>query len=161
MPDTGGNIPTKEMNFSTKDEVIEWILRNQLGRRNLTDVQRNEVALRYEEVIDKQMKEKQSQNGKNQSSNLQNVGSRSNEPLPISKTTKRKELAKIAGTSEGSVQRTKFILENGTAEQIKNQIIFDPGGDLIRPTLKLPDVSRCLHFSESLYTRSTSPYFRL
>lgn len=28
------NIPIKEMKFSSKSEVIEWILRNQLGRRN-------------------------------------------------------------------------------------------------------------------------------
>lgn len=34
-------------------------------------------------------------------------------------TTKRKELAKIAGTSEGSIQRSKLILEKGTPEQIE------------------------------------------
>lgn len=40
--------------------------------------------------------------------------------IPFSEpTSKRKELAKIANTSEGSIQRTKYILENGTEEQIE------------------------------------------
>lgn len=34
-------------------------------------------------------------------------------------TTTRKELSKIAGTSEGSIQRTKLILDKGTPEQIQ------------------------------------------
>lgn len=119
------------------------------------------MALKYEEVISRQMKEKQSKNGKNQSFNLQNVGSRPIEPLPIDKTSKRKELAKIAGTSEGSIQRTKFILENGTPEQIENRIIFDPEGELIRPHPEISGGSRLLRFSESLYKRTTSPYFGL
>lgn len=35
------------------------------------------------------------------------------------KTNQRKELAKIAGTSEGSIQRSKKILDEGTPEQIE------------------------------------------
>lgn len=53
------NIPTKEMTFFDKEEAILWILTNQLGRRNLTDFQRNKVALKYEEMIAEQMKQKQ------------------------------------------------------------------------------------------------------
>lgn len=57
------NIPIKEMTFSDKDEAVLWILTNQLGRRNLTDFQRNKVALKYEEVIAEQMKQKQVESG--------------------------------------------------------------------------------------------------
>lgn len=112
------NIPTKEMKFSSKSEVIEWILRNQLGRRNLTDFQRNKVALKYEEVIAEQMRERQVERGRQQAEFLNHSKSRPNEPL-LEKSSKRKELAKIAGTSEGSIQRTKLILEKGTPEQIE------------------------------------------
>lgn len=114
------NIPfqTVSMKFADRSEAMVWMLKNQLGRRNLTDFQRNEVALKYEKVIAEKMKEKQSQNGRNQISNLRHIGSRPSEPLPIDKTSKRKELAKIAGTSEGSIQRSKLILEQGTQEQI-------------------------------------------
>lgn len=107
------NIITKEMSFSSKCEAIEWILRNQLGRRNLTDFQRNEVALKYEEVIAEQMKQKQISGLKKGNE----APLRPNEPNGEA-TTKRKELAKIAGTSEGSIQRSKLILEKGTQEQI-------------------------------------------
>lgn len=112
------NIPTKEMDFSSKSEAIEWILRNQLGRRNLTDFQRNKVALKYEEVIAEQMRERQVERGRQQAEFLNHSKSRPNEPL-LEKSSKRKELAKIAGTSEGSIQRSKIILEKGTPEQIE------------------------------------------
>lgn len=111
------NIPTKEMKFSSKSQVIEWILRNQLGRRNLTDFQRNKVALKYEEVIAEQMKERQATSTGGKNPQLKTKWSEA-EKRPEN-TTRRKELAKIAGTSEGSIQRTKLILEKGTPEQIE------------------------------------------
>lgn len=114
------NIPykTTEMTFKDRNEAIVWMLRNQLGRRNLNDFQRNEVALKFQNVIAAQMKERQRLNGKQQAEFLNNDRSR-----PIGrlqeKTEKRKELAKIAGTSEGSIQRSKKILDEGTPEQIE------------------------------------------
>lgn len=111
------NIPIKEMKFSSKSEVIEWILRNQLGRRNLTDFQRNKVALKYEEMIAEQMKQKQVESGISYGKGGKGVDQMNH--AFKEKTTKRKELAKIAGTSEGSIQRTKLILEKGTPEQIE------------------------------------------
>lgn len=113
------NIPFKTiaLEFGSRQEVLTWMLKNQLGRRNLTDFQRNEMALKYEQMIAAHMKEKQSEAG----------GDKKSEKAKIAvdqmihsgqKTTKRKELAKIAGTSEGSIQRTKKILEEGTKEQI-------------------------------------------
>lgn len=118
---TESNVPYKTINkeFKDRSDVIEWMLRNQLGRRNLTDFSRNEIALKYQEVIAKKMRERQSLNGKNQVSNFKYIGSRSIDPLPIEKTNQRKELAKIAKTSEGSIQRSKLILEKGTEEQIE------------------------------------------
>ena len=87
-------------------------MQNQLGRRNLTDFQKNEIALRYEGVIVKRMK-------KNSLANLkQNSPSRPNGQVG-EKITRRAELAKSAGTSQGSIQRSKLILEKGTPEQIE------------------------------------------
>lgn len=103
--------------------VIEWMLRNQLGRRNLNDFQRNEIALKYQEVIAKQMKERMKlSEGRGKKRDDQK-----NRPFS-EPSTQRKEMAKIAGTSEGSIQRSKLILEKGTQEQIdrarKGVIIF-------------------------------------
>lgn len=121
---TENNVPfqTVSMKFSDRSEAIMWMLKNQLGRRNLTDFQRNEVSLKYEEVIAEQMKNKQKESQAQFHGNqYSKVVCRPNEPHTkneIDKTSKRKELAKIAGTSEGSIQRSKLILEKGTPEQI-------------------------------------------
>lgn len=111
------NFPTKEIVFDSKDEALEWILRNQLGRRNLTDFQRNKIALKYEAVIAKRMKERQAEYHGNQ---YEKVDLRPNgQKSKDEHTSKRAELAKIAGTSQGSIQRTKLILDKGTPEQIE------------------------------------------
>lgn len=125
------NFPVKEIEFSSKDEALEWILRNQLGRRNLTDFQRNEVALKYESVIAKRMKERQIAGLKRGinlpfSSNEENgrEARRSGLSLNEEKTANKRnhkdgELGKIAGTSESSIYRTRQILTKGTPEQIE------------------------------------------
>lgn len=93
-------IPTKEMKFDSKDQALSWILKHQLGRRNLTDFQRNEIALKYEDIIARQMKEAADKSRSEFHGNQHTtVVSGSNDH----NTTTRKELAKIAGTSEGSV----------------------------------------------------------
>lgn len=104
------------LSFKTKDEVIEWMLGIQLSRRNLTDFQRNKIALKYEEVIAKRMRERQNTSTGGATPQLLTKWSEAEKPNP---TTTRAELAKIAGTSQGSIQRTKYILDNGTPEQIK------------------------------------------
>ena len=47
------NIPfeTKEMNFSSDGEAIVWIIKEQVGKRNLTPFQRCEMVLKYESEI--------------------------------------------------------------------------------------------------------------
>lgn len=86
---------------------------DQLGRRNLTDFQKNEIALRYEDVIAKRMKERQSTSTGGSNPQLKTKWSEAEKP---EHTTRRAELAKIAGTSQGSIQRSKLILEKGTQE---------------------------------------------
>lgn len=69
-------------------------------RRNLNDFQRNEVALKYEKVIAERMREKQKQSGFAYGNGAKGVDQMNH--TFDEKTSKRKELAKIAGTSEGS-----------------------------------------------------------
>lgn len=108
------DIPVKEVEFKRRDDVIEWILKNQLGRRNLNDFQRIQIALRYEDVIAKKARQRQL-------SGLKNVGDASSGPKePNEKTDHftRNEVGKIANTSGQTVRRAKYILNNGTEEQI-------------------------------------------
>lgn len=109
---------TEDKAFSDRSAVVEWMLRNQLGRRNLNDFQRNEVALKYEQIIAEQMKQRQSEAGGDKVSKKCETAVDQMNHSAQEKTSKRKELAKIAGTSEGSIQRSKLILEKGTPEQI-------------------------------------------
>lgn len=115
---TDNNIPfqTVSMKFADRSEAMVWMLKNQLGRRNLTDFQRNEVALKYEQVIAEKMKERQATSTGGRKPQLKTKWSEAENGER--NTTTRKELAKIAGTSEGSIQRSKLILEQGTQEQI-------------------------------------------
>lgn len=116
-------VPVKDINVDSKDGVLEWILSNQLSRRNLNDHQRNVIALRYEEVIRARMHERQistlKQGDKSPfGSNDQNGERRS---------TTRRELAQIAGTSEASIQRSKLIIEHGTDEEKKRALLGGKG----------------------------------
>ena len=49
----------QEKNFDTREEVMLWMLRNQLGRRNLNNYQRSELALRTEPLLREAAKKKQ------------------------------------------------------------------------------------------------------
>ena len=55
------NIPYKtiEMNFNSRNEALLWIMRNQLSRRNLNDLQRIELVRKCEDAVKAQAKERQ------------------------------------------------------------------------------------------------------
>jgi hypothetical protein len=46
------------MHFEDEDEVKEWMILNQFGRRNLSNYQRSVLALELEEVFSKKQKKK-------------------------------------------------------------------------------------------------------
>lgn len=49
---------TIQMEFSSKDDVILWMIQNQLGRRNLSDLQRVEIVRKYEEAVKAQAEQR-------------------------------------------------------------------------------------------------------
>lgn len=116
-----------------------WILRNQLGRRNFTDFQRNRIALKYESVISERMKKRMSEGGGDRKSEKKKIGYVQMVNPDFKPTSKRAELAKIAGTSQGSIQRTKLILNKGTSEQIKRA---DKGGKNPQLMVKKPEAEK-------------------
>lgn len=104
-------IKTIDVYFDAKEDVIAWILSNQLSRRNLTDHQRNVVALRHKEIIAAKAKERQVETLK------QNQPFWSNDQNGDEPINTRRELAKIAGTNETSIRRSEYIEDHGTEEQ--------------------------------------------
>jgi hypothetical protein len=58
------NLPysTVERDFNSRSQVAEWMLRNQLGRRNLTDAARIQAAKRFKSILETEAKERQTAN---------------------------------------------------------------------------------------------------
>ena len=108
--------------YETKEEVMRWMLDIQLGRRNLTPIQRILVAEKYRPVYEKQAKENLSkavsESNKNRANptlpNLVNM-----EQKPIDTT---QELANIAGVGKETYRMGAKIL-NSDDEELKQRVM--------------------------------------
>lgn len=109
----------KEVDFNNREEVIEWIIRNQFGRRNLSNFQRSELALRLKPIIKAKAKEKAVESRKEFHGN-QHTSGMVQKSAPQQKQNKsRDELAKIAGVSHDTIEKVECIKKKGTEEQIQ------------------------------------------
>lgn len=98
-----------QRDFKDRNEVILWIISNQLSRRNLTAFQRAELALRLKPKLSQEAKERQGER-KDLKDNI----------VPKSAQCKTVEkLAEVAGVGKGTIQNTETILNKGTPEDIK------------------------------------------
>jgi hypothetical protein len=113
---TTNGIEFKEVtkDFDERSSAIEWIIRNQFGRRNLSPYERTRLALRLEEAIKERAKANMVK-GTNQHSPKQNSAEASN---PIET---REEIAKLAGVSRDTVDKVKQI-EKSAAPEIKEAL---------------------------------------
>jgi biotin operon repressor len=84
---------------STRDDAVIWIINNQLGRRNLTDFQRIELAERLRPLLVAKAKAKQQKGGREKV--LQNFA----EPVET-----RQVIAEIAGVSRETVRKAEVIM---------------------------------------------------
>jgi hypothetical protein len=87
----------------TRKEAMVWMIKNQLGRRNLTDYARTELVLKLEPLIAFQAKVNQGQ----RTDIYQNSGK---------SVTTDKELAKIADVSHDTVAKVKVIAKKAPEE---------------------------------------------
>lgn len=101
---------TKTVEFPSRSDAELWIIRNQLGRRNLSKYDRSILALRLKPVISEMAKERQ--------------GERT-DILPKSAISKpidtRKEIAKIAGVSGDTISKVETIEKSGN-EGVKKAV---------------------------------------
>lgn len=101
----------EDKNGVNGNEVILWIISNQLSRRNLTSFQRSELALRLKPVISDKAKDNQSKGG-----NDAEVGrQKSDKPYRTDE-----KLGEIAGVSRDTIRNTETILNKGTKEDIQS-----------------------------------------
>jgi ParB-like chromosome segregation protein Spo0J len=99
----GIRFTTVSKEFPDRRAVKEWIIKNQWGRRNLTAYQRAVLALKLETTLGEQGKRNQSEAGKGLSI--------------LTKADTRKEIARVAGLSCGTIFKVKKIEEAASAIQ--------------------------------------------
>lgn len=104
-----------EKHFNSKSEVIEWMIHNQLGRRNLSAYDRSILALRLKPMFEEKAKENilATQNNK-----MASAFQKSGKQVHTSK-----ELAKVAGVSHDTIAKVQKIQEKapeGVKEKIKS-----------------------------------------
>ena len=110
---TKNNIPftTIPKEFENREEVIEWIIRNQFGRRNMSDYSKGILALKLEKVMSEQAKRNQKLSGEQFGKGMPNSAQ------PIKPIVVTKELAKIAGIGNNNMKRIKIIEREASQEQ--------------------------------------------
>lgn len=109
---TKHNIPFKtlEKDFKSREAVIEWIILNQFGRRNLPAHERARLALRLKPVIAEKAKEKQESGVNQYTKSLPQNSAEASAPIET-----RQELAKAAGVSHDTIAKVEKIEEQAPA----------------------------------------------
>ena len=114
----------QELQFEDKSEVIQWMIRAQLGRRNLTTGQRIKLIEQFRPELEKQAKEKQVKAGGDRKSSEYKKSVAENLPQAEKERnpTTDKQLAEMAGTSERTYRKGRKIL-NSENEELKEEVL--------------------------------------
>ena len=90
-----------EMTFESREDCINWIINNQLGRRNITEQQRMYLrGKRYENE-----KKIQGGTGANQNTNPQTIQNDQSADFPYPNNTTARKIAKEYGVAPSTIQR--------------------------------------------------------
>ena len=101
----GLGFQTVQMEFETRDDATLWIIRNQFGRRNLTDYQRGILALRMKPIVEVRAK----------ANHLANAGDKSEAACQNSDTPKIEKIrtnsviSTLAGISHDTLRKVEKL----------------------------------------------------
>lgn len=114
------NIPyeVKTVEFESKDDAIQWMVRQQLGRRNLSPLQRIKLVETYRPIYEKRARENQLSGLKQNKNTVSKNSAERNEPKM--KIDVRAQCAKDAGISTDTYSKGVKILNSGNSELIKS-----------------------------------------
>lgn len=113
------------LGYDTKDEVMEWMLDIQLGRRNLSPIQRISVAEKYRPIYEKQalLNKQVAIHKANIENSKHNVDDSILVNLPKTNPINTSEkLASIAGVSEKTYRMGAKVLSSDN-EDVKNEVL--------------------------------------
>lgn len=99
-------------NVKSYDDAILWIVSNQLGRRNITDFVRGELALRAKPIIEARAKERQEASQSKPGEAIGYVRQKSDAPMGRTDTV----LATQAGVSRDTIRKIEKITETAAPE---------------------------------------------
>lgn len=121
---------------------MQWMLDIQLGRRNLSPIQRIAVAEKYRPIYEKQAKEnlRLAEGGDRRSEKFkQNQGSQNSSKVE-NKIDVRAKLAKTAGVSTDTYSKGKKILESDN-EELKKEVLSGEK-EIVRCLLQLENIAK-------------------
>ncbi len=101
---------TESKNFKNEEDVKEWMILNQFGRRNLSNYQRSVLALELEGLFKEKAKEKQRE-----------AGGAVRQKSDKAEVDTKKELAKVAQVSHDTIAKVKKIQEKAP-EEVKEKL---------------------------------------
>ena len=113
------------MNFEisvTKDEVMEWMLDIQLGRRNLSPIQRIAVTEKYRPIYEKQARENISKVVTESNKNRVNSSLVNLPKMEVTPINPSEKLASIAGVSEKTYRMGAKVL-NSDNKELKQRVL--------------------------------------
>lgn len=93
--------------LETREDVKQWMLEQQLGRRNLSPAERYEIVQKFKSIFQKKAKENQSLGGKGKSNLIE--------------TNVQKEMAKATGVSVGSYYKLDKVMQSDN-EEVKQKV---------------------------------------
>lgn len=126
--------------YETKEEVMEWMLDIQLGRRNLSPIQRIAITEKYRPIYEKQAKENISKAVTESNKNRANPTLVNLPNMEFKSINTSEKLASVAGVSEKTYRMGAKIL-NSDNEEVKNAVMsgemsINAGYNKIKETAK-------------------------
>ncbi|UZS00230.1 ParB/RepB/Spo0J family partition protein [Chondrinema litorale] len=103
--------PTKQLALGTLEDIKIWMLKNQLGRRNLTDAERIYIATELTNFLTEKAKENQQS------------GVRLNLAKGEKAVNTNAEIAKLANVSRANVTKFNKLKKEASAEELEKVII--------------------------------------
>lgn len=100
-----------EKEFNSREDAMLWMLRNQLGRRNLNSYQRGELALKFEPLLKAEARSRQAT-----STGGENPQLVKNSAQAGNGSRTREQLGKLAGVSHDTIKKVKKLSESADEE---------------------------------------------
>lgn len=111
--------------FDSKEEVIKWMLENQLARRNLQTIQRIAIAEKYRPIFERQAKANQSLGGGDKRSENYQKSAEPNLAQAVDKKrnlTTDEKLSKISGVKKTTYKMGAKVLKSGS-DDLKQRVL--------------------------------------